>query len=115
LARRIVAAPRLGAPQSARKRVAAWLSELASTASAQTLRSSPRKRGPRRSTTTIEESLDSRLRGNERGVGETLAAIFSAAPPVEALIAGIAEGSPFLWELIRAEPARLLTLLQSDP
>ncbi len=31
------------------------------------------------------------------------------------LIAGIAEGSVYLWDLIRAEPDRLLRLLQSEP
>ena len=31
------------------------------------------------------------------------------------ILAGIAEGSPYLWELARADPARLAVLLASDP
>ena len=38
-----------------------------------------------------------------------------AARPVRALIAGIADHSPFLWSLIEAEPARLLAILNTDP
>ena len=33
-------------------------------------------------------------------------------PKLEALLAGLAEGSPFLWDLAAAEPARLLALLE---
>ena len=36
-------------------------------------------------------------------------------PNLFALIAGLAEGSPHLWELVRAEPDRLVALLESDP
>ena len=31
------------------------------------------------------------------------------------MIAAIAEASPYLWDLIRAEPDRFLALLESDP
>ena len=41
--------------------------------------------------------------------------LLAGAPKVEALLAGLADGSPYLWELVTAEPARLLALLQSDP
>src|SRR5262249_38417447 len=36
-------------------------------------------------------------------------------PKVHALLAGLADGSPYLWELAAAEPARLLTLLNAKP
>src|SRR5262249_30674811 len=36
-------------------------------------------------------------------------------PAARALIEGIAEGSPYLWDLIRADPARLVRLLNADP
>jgi glutamate-ammonia-ligase adenylyltransferase len=36
-------------------------------------------------------------------------------PAVQGLIAGFSDGAPYLWDLVRADPARLLTLLQSDP
>src|SRR5262249_2783433 len=39
----------------------------------------------------------------------------AAHPPALALIAGLTEGSPYLWELVRAEPERLVALLESDP
>ena len=45
--------------------------------------------------------------------GRALARLVKAEPKVEALLAGLAEGSPFLWELAVAEPARLVGLLDS--
>ena len=47
--------------------------------------------------------------------GKALKRTLAAAPKAMALLAGLAEGSPFLWELIAAEPARLLALLDADP
>ena len=31
------------------------------------------------------------------------------------LVAGLAEYSPYLWDLVQADPGRLLTLLNADP
>jgi glutamate-ammonia-ligase adenylyltransferase len=36
-------------------------------------------------------------------------------PPVRAILEGIAEGSPYLFDLMRADPVRLLRLLDCDP
>ena len=36
-------------------------------------------------------------------------------PKTRALIVGLADGSPYLWDLVRAEPERLVALLQSEP
>ena len=47
--------------------------------------------------------------------GRALKRRVADAPKVAALLAGIAEGSPFLWELATAEPERLLALLDADP
>jgi glutamate-ammonia-ligase adenylyltransferase len=47
--------------------------------------------------------------------GETLLRLMAAHPKLGALIAGLAEGSPYLWELFRAEPARLVGLLEAEP
>lgn len=47
--------------------------------------------------------------------GRELEPLFASHPNVRALIEGIAEGSPYLWDLIRADPARLVTLLTADP
>ena len=41
--------------------------------------------------------------------------IMAAHPPVRALIEAIASSSTYLWDLVRADPARLLRLLKSDP
>jgi glutamate-ammonia-ligase adenylyltransferase len=48
-------------------------------------------------------------------VGEALIRVFADHPAVEGLIAGFAESAPYLWDLVRAEPARLLRLLATDP
>jgi [glutamine synthetase] adenylyltransferase / [glutamine synthetase]-adenylyl-L-tyrosine phosphorylase len=47
--------------------------------------------------------------------GKALARLLGATPIARALIDGIAAYSPFLWDLARAEPNRLLTVLRSDP
>jgi glutamate-ammonia-ligase adenylyltransferase len=47
--------------------------------------------------------------------GRTLTRLFAAHPLVGTLITGLAEGSPYLWELTRAEPERLVALLESEP
>ena len=52
------------------------------------------------------------LRG--KPVGKALRKFVGHAP-VERLLAGIAEASPYLWTLVRADAARCLRLLQSDP
>src|SRR5262249_50246492 len=41
--------------------------------------------------------------------------IMAAHPPVRALIEAIASSSTYLWELARANPARLARLLETDP
>src|SRR5262249_44476038 len=45
----------------------------------------------------------------------TLRQIFADHPSVSAFVAGLAEFSPYLWELVRRDPARFVTLLESDP
>jgi glutamate-ammonia-ligase adenylyltransferase len=47
--------------------------------------------------------------------GEALAGALKAHPQIEALLAGFAGGAPHLWDLARADPARLVGLLRSDP
>jgi glutamate-ammonia-ligase adenylyltransferase len=44
-----------------------------------------------------------------------LGAVTTAHPPVRALIEAIASGSTHLWDLARADPGRLVALIQSDP
>src|SRR5262245_21631277 len=47
--------------------------------------------------------------------GAVPAALVDALPSARALIEGIADGSPYLWDLIERDGERLATLLQSDP
>ncbi len=47
--------------------------------------------------------------------GRALRAILAAHQGAAALIEAIASSSPYLWDLARADPGRLVTLLQSDP
>jgi glutamate-ammonia-ligase adenylyltransferase len=49
------------------------------------------------------------------GAGAPVAALLGEVPPARALVDGIADGSPYLWDLIERDGGRLLTLLQSDP
>jgi hypothetical protein len=46
---------------------------------------------------------------------EELRALLGDYPAVHQLISKIAVGSPFLWDLVRAHPHRLLLFLTTDP
>jgi [glutamine synthetase] adenylyltransferase / [glutamine synthetase]-adenylyl-L-tyrosine phosphorylase len=46
---------------------------------------------------------------------DALSGITAAHPPVRALIDAVASFSPYLWDLVRADPARLAALMRSDP
>jgi glutamate-ammonia-ligase adenylyltransferase len=47
--------------------------------------------------------------------GEKLAQLFIAQPKLQHLVEGIADASPFLWDLVSNEPERFATLLDADP
>src|SRR4051794_16999948 len=47
--------------------------------------------------------------------GKSLKQLIAEAPKLEALLLGLADGSPYLWELATAEPDRLLTVLNAEP
>ena len=47
--------------------------------------------------------------------GRTLARLLAVHPTVNTLMAAVAEGSPYLWELARAQPERLVAILVSAP
>ena len=47
--------------------------------------------------------------------GKALKQLIGASPKLEALLLGLADGSPYLWELATAEPDRLLEVLQAAP
>ena len=48
-------------------------------------------------------------------LGKTLARLFKQQPKAAGLIAALADGSPYLWDLASADPARLAALLNADP
>ncbi len=48
-------------------------------------------------------------------VGQALADIFNSHPKAEQLIAGLADYSPYLWDLAQSDPERLRGVLTSDP
>jgi glutamate-ammonia-ligase adenylyltransferase len=48
-------------------------------------------------------------------VGKALKQLIGDSAKVEALLLGLADGSPYLWELATAEPDRLLEVLKADP
>jgi glutamate-ammonia-ligase adenylyltransferase len=79
LAARFVEGPRLFAPDQARRRLDAWLSDL-----------------------TPEQA--NAIRGRAERY-----------PHAGAILEGIAEASPYLFELIRADAARLIRLLECEP
>ena len=47
--------------------------------------------------------------------GRALNSLVRENPALAKLIGGIAETAPYLWDLVRADPARFLRLLSHDP
>jgi glutamate-ammonia-ligase adenylyltransferase len=47
--------------------------------------------------------------------GTTLARLVADHPTLYALIAGVTEGSPYLWDLARRSPERLVSLIEAEP
>src|SRR5947209_4696082 len=49
--------------------------------------------------------------------GEAIKQILAPARPTKLsdVVAAVAEASPYLWDLIRADPPRFLALLEADP
>jgi glutamate-ammonia-ligase adenylyltransferase len=62
-----------------------------------------------------EKRFDDWLGEIDGQTASVLRRLFAAHPPARALILGLADGSPHLWELAAADPARLAGLLESDP
>ncbi|MCZ8106039.1 MAG: bifunctional [glutamine synthetase] adenylyltransferase/[glutamine synthetase]-adenylyl-L-tyrosine phosphorylase [Burkholderiales bacterium] len=59
----------------------------------------------------VAEMLAEAAQGDAAGLTELVV----ARPAVRALLEGIADHSPFLWNLASGDPARLLALLAADP
>src|SRR6476659_1489843 len=47
--------------------------------------------------------------------GKTLTRLATAHPRLEALMTGLADGSPYLWGLVRGSPERFVTFLEAEP
>src|SRR5437588_6812519 len=47
--------------------------------------------------------------------GKSIKQLIDQAPKTEALLLGLADGSPYLWDLATTEPDRLLAVLNADP
>jgi [glutamine synthetase] adenylyltransferase / [glutamine synthetase]-adenylyl-L-tyrosine phosphorylase len=47
--------------------------------------------------------------------GKSIKKLIDGSPKVAALLVGIADGSPYLWDLAVADPERLLSVLQTNP
>jgi glutamate-ammonia-ligase adenylyltransferase len=51
----------------------------------------------------------------DTAAGRSLARLRTEFPTVRLLLAALAEGAPYLWDLARLDPERLAALLESDP
>src|SRR5262249_57499384 len=47
--------------------------------------------------------------------GKTLTRLSAAHPRLDALMTGLAGGSPYLWDLVRGSPERFVALLGAEP
>ena len=72
----------------------------------------PRLAAPRDAKAKLAEWLDEIGRS---AAGKALARLFKSSPKTAALLTALADGSPYLWDLVRADPARLCALLEADP
>ena len=51
----------------------------------------------------------------DTAAGKSLIEVLAAHPVLDGLVMSLAEGSRYLWELARADPERLVLLLQAEP
>ena len=51
----------------------------------------------------------------DTAAGKSLTEVLAAHPVLDGLVMSLAEGSRYLWELARADPERLVLLLQAEP
>ncbi len=72
----------------------------------------PQLADPERAYRHVEDWLRSLARS---ATGRALKQLVAGRPVVRKLLEGLADGSPFLWDLASREPERLLVLLRSDP
>src|ERR1700720_664239 len=77
---------------------------------AERIRKAPRLSAPKAAKKAVAELLA----GSEAATANSLRRHFEQKP-VRNLVEGIADGSPFLWGLIREDPPRFVALLDSNP
>ena len=81
------------------------------TALAQQIAETPRLSSPKEARARLAEWVDEL----GRAPGAALKRLLADCPKLDALLAGLADGSPFLWDLASSDPARLLAILEADP
>jgi glutamate-ammonia-ligase adenylyltransferase len=94
------------------KRAAAKPARATAKSLASAILSAPRLASPKTARARVAEWLAGLSRN---AAGKALGRLIEDTPRLAALMAGIAESSPYLWGLVTEHPARLLALLQSDP
>jgi len=87
-------------------------STLAPAALVRRITSAPRTSFPERARAAVAEWRDTIADAAAR---TALTGLIDENPEVGSLIEGIAGGSPYLWDLVRADPGRLIALLEADP
>ncbi|MBS7539409.1 bifunctional [glutamine synthetase] adenylyltransferase/[glutamine synthetase]-adenylyl-L-tyrosine phosphorylase [Ancylobacter lacus] len=75
------------------------------------VRQAPAVLHPRQAARLLKDALA----GGDTATRAGFAALFRATPPVRRLLEGVAENAPFLTDLIRLDPARLLRVLGDEP
>ena len=88
------------------------LLEVAEHAFARRIARAPLLADPEGARTAVAEWLQS-IRGS--AAGRTVDRLIADHPPVGALIEAIADGSPYLWDLVQRDPPRFIAILASDP
>lgn len=76
------------------------------------VKSAPRLSAPAEAQARVDEWLKDIAR---RPAGRALSNVIAVRPAVRALIEGVADGSPYLWDLVASDPVRLARILGSDP
>src|SRR5262245_66166001 len=67
-------------------------------------------------TDAARQRLDEWLGGiSQTQAAATLKRMLAERPNVRTLLRALADGSPYLWELVRADPERLIGVLDADP
>ena len=89
--------------------------ELAERALAERIKTAPQLRAPEEARKRLNSWLADVAKGRRKATAKSLDGLLRRKPKVRDLLLGLADGSPYLWDLVTADARRLVSVLEADP